>query len=110
MSKGTISEVKPPEVKLPEVEGQQEAQLEALERPRCVHHWLIETPQGATSKGVCKLCGAMGEFRNATSGAYWESDSGSDVGDWRRRAPSLTIASDDDELAMAPSAEPALVV
>lgn len=106
MSKGTVTEVEPP----PEVEGQKEARVEAVERPQCRHHWLIETPQGATSKGFCKLCGAVGEFRNATVGAYWESDSTSDVRDWGRRPQSASIASDDEELAMAPSAEPALVM
>lgn len=104
MRKDTITEVKPPEA-----EGQK-AQLEVLERPQCVHHWLIETPRGATSKGVCKLCGAVREFRNAISGTYWEGDSTSDVGDWGRRSPNLTVAGDDEELSMAPASEPALVV
>ena len=30
----------------------------------CSHHWLIESPKGPTSKGVCKLCGATKEFNN----------------------------------------------
>lgn len=39
-----------------------------LERPvtkgTCKHHWLIEPPDGPTSKGVCKLCGETKVFDN----------------------------------------------
>jgi len=35
-------------------------------RSRCIHHWVIETASGATSKGQCKLCGSVKRFRNAT--------------------------------------------
>ena len=28
------------------------------------HHWLIEEAQGAQSRGVCKRCGAIKEFKN----------------------------------------------
>lgn len=30
----------------------------------CRHHWLIEAPDGPTSDGRCKLCGATRQFRN----------------------------------------------
>jgi len=30
----------------------------------CVHHWIIDSPEGATSQGVCKACGAKNEFSN----------------------------------------------
>ena len=30
----------------------------------CPHHWLIESPDGETSEGVCKLCGATRRFAN----------------------------------------------
>ena len=33
-----------------------EATIES-EVPTCQHHWLIETPRGATSHGHCKRCG-----------------------------------------------------
>lgn len=33
---------------------------------QCPHHWIIETPEGPTSKGVCKLCGAEKTFKNST--------------------------------------------
>lgn len=30
----------------------------------CVHHWRIDTPNGAESAGVCRKCGAQRAFRN----------------------------------------------
>ena len=33
----------------------------------CPHHWLIEPPQGPTSIGICKMCGAIKEFDNQYS-------------------------------------------
>jgi hypothetical protein len=33
------------------------------------HRWRIEEPSGATSMGVCKICGETKEFKN------WLSDS-----------------------------------
>ena len=38
----------------------------------CMHHWVIESPNGPTSQGVCKLCGALGEFRNSMPGSGWD--------------------------------------
>jgi hypothetical protein len=40
----------------------------------CRHHWLIESPQGRTSMGMCKLCGAQKEFSNSTGDFLWESE------------------------------------
>lgn len=31
----------------------------------CCHHWVIETPNGPTSSGVCKFCGDERTFVNA---------------------------------------------
>jgi hypothetical protein len=33
-------------------------------RSTCRHHWVIETPERATSQGVCKLCGEVKIFEN----------------------------------------------
>ncbi|MGH2607580.1 MAG: hypothetical protein ACRDHF_00705 [Tepidiformaceae bacterium] len=41
----------------------------------CRHHWVIETPNGSTSGGYCKRCGANKEFRNSTEDLMWDSDS-----------------------------------
>ncbi len=30
----------------------------------CVHHWIIDTPEGPTSLGQCKKCGLAREFCN----------------------------------------------
>jgi len=37
---------------------------EPANETECVHHWIIEPPDGPTSKGVCKICGAVKEFEN----------------------------------------------
>ncbi len=82
-----------------------------LEVPTCQHHWLIETPRGATSMGRCKRCGAEREFRNSASDHLWEDDSSRGYSTWSgiRSTPK---AVDDDEIAAAshPPGQPALVV
>ena len=47
---------------------------EAIKERRCRHHWLIESPQGPISMGICKLCGAQKEFRNSPSDFLWEDE------------------------------------
>lgn len=37
----------------------------------CQHLWLIESPNGPTSPGVCQLCGEMREFRNSLENGNW---------------------------------------
>ena len=41
----------------------------------CRHHWVIESPHGATSEGVCKKCGDTREFSNSTPEPSWDRDS-----------------------------------
>ncbi len=38
----------------------------------CVHHWLIESPDGPTVKGYCKKCGVA---RTYASGEHFTKDS-----------------------------------
>ena len=38
---------------------------EPLTEDKCHHYWIIESPKGRTSKGVCKFCGAEKEFYNS---------------------------------------------
>ena len=38
---------------------------EVIEFQDCKHHWLIESPHGPISKGVCRLCGDEKGFRNS---------------------------------------------
>ena len=35
----------------------------------CQHRWIIETPHGATSRGLCRRCGATKRFPNAADAA-----------------------------------------
>ena len=44
----------------------------------CAHHWVIDSPSGPTSIGICKLCGDEQEFQNSSSDAGWERESGSE--------------------------------
>lgn len=38
------------------------------------HHWLIESPNGPTSRGTCQVCGVIREFKNSIQITSWESD------------------------------------
>jgi hypothetical protein len=50
-------------------------QVERARKHRpCRHHWLIESPQGPTSMGICKLCGAQREFSNSVTDFLWEDE------------------------------------
>jgi hypothetical protein len=73
---------------------------EAPSTPQCRHHWIIETPHGATSWGVCKVCGAKKEFPNAASDSLYEGDIGSAIGssngDWAGRDPSRSYTTSID--------------
>lgn len=40
--------------------------------PVCVHRWVIESPEGETSHGMCRVCGAEKEFPNAAEDGLWE--------------------------------------
>ena len=35
----------------------------------CIHHWMIDTPDGPMSYSKCKRCGAVAKFSN-----LWMSD------------------------------------
>ncbi len=58
----------------PVVEREEVQEIEEQEAPRCRHHWVIESPQGATSMGQCKVCGEVKEFRNSAADTLWEGD------------------------------------
>lgn len=50
--------------------------VEEQEISQCRHHWVIETPNGAVSRGRCKRCGAIQEFYNSMpETSYWDDDS-----------------------------------
>jgi hypothetical protein len=37
--------------------------------PACLHHWVIETPNGPLSQGICQICQEVREFKNSIG---WE--------------------------------------
>lgn len=41
-------------------------------RIKCVHHWVIEPPNGRASTGACKHCGRKRSFPNSTESVMWE--------------------------------------
>ena len=77
----------------------------ARKKSRCRHHWLIESPHGPTSMGICKLCGAQKEFRNSASDLLWEDNPLSELssGRWGKshdfHAPTDKEAADDTPAA-----------
>jgi len=38
----------------------------------CVHHWIIDAPNGRESTGACKHCGVEKGFSNSTESVMWE--------------------------------------
>ena len=40
----------------------------------CVHWWQIEPPNGPTSTGRCKRCGAEKDFANSEEHSSWQQD------------------------------------
>jgi len=44
------------------------------EKAKCRHYWIIESPNGPTSRGVCKYCGTVKEFSNYPPYSSWDED------------------------------------
>ena len=61
-------------------ERRTETRSSARMQAQCIHHWLIESPRGALSKGRCKLCGLERDFRNSSNDYIWDDDSSSGSG------------------------------
>lgn len=40
----------------------------------CVHHWMLETPDGPMSEGTCKKCGEKKEFSNSLYTGNWHTN------------------------------------
>jgi hypothetical protein len=38
----------------------------------CKHTWIIDSPNGPVSEGVCELCGIKQEFRNSVPISGWD--------------------------------------
>jgi len=52
-----------------------EQDIEEIEElDTCQHHWIIESPNGPTSGGTCKICGTVREFKNSMPLSGWERE------------------------------------
>ncbi|GAG52254.1 unnamed protein product [marine sediment metagenome] len=51
-----------------------EPEKKQIAEVHCGHYWIIETPDGPISRGVCKYCGTVKEFRNYLPHSSWEED------------------------------------
>lgn len=49
-------------------------ELSQEKKETCVHHWVIDPPEGPVSRGVCKKCGAVQEFPNYFPYSKWEGE------------------------------------
>jgi hypothetical protein len=49
-----------------------ETQERTAQAATCVHHWIIEAPNGRESTGRCKRCGIEKAFTNSTEAVMWE--------------------------------------
>ncbi len=49
-----------------------EPEKKRIAEVQCIHYWIIESPKGPTSRGVCKYCGAVREFKNYMPYPTWE--------------------------------------
>lgn len=49
-----------------------EIQERTAQATTCVHHWLIDAPNGRESTGKCKRCGIARSFTNSTEAVMWE--------------------------------------
>ncbi len=47
-------------------------EVKPVAKGQCVHHWMIDSPNGRESGGVCKRCGARKSFSNSTEQVMWE--------------------------------------
>ncbi len=56
-----------------------EKEAPKVQRGLCRHHWVIDTPSGPLSQGVCSLCGENRSFKNYLDNTYvedvWTDDS-----------------------------------
>ena len=65
---------------------------------KCQHRWMIETPHGATSRGLCKSCGRTKRFPNAADDAMARKGG---LGRWAAnrgvaRPKKVTLSTSDD--------------
>ena len=84
--------------------------VETVDKPTCQHHWVIESPQGAMSKGRCKRCSEEREFRNSATDHLWEAESGSGYNAWRGRRSTQVVSEDEEVAAVSAGAGSAVLM
>lgn len=87
-----------------------EATTAIAETPTCQHHWLIESPHGAMSRGRCKRCGEEREFRNSATDYLWEDESSSGYNAWRGVRARKTTTEEEEVTTSARSGGPVMVL
>ncbi|MDE2940606.1 MAG: hypothetical protein OXR67_17065 [Chloroflexota bacterium] len=66
----------------------------------CSHHWVIQEGDGPTSVGMCRVCGALKEFKNYLEASFWgdkEPRSDSRPNLLGRPSRTLAIVEDDED-------------
>lgn len=64
----------------------------------CVHHWVIDSPSGRESIGMCRNCGSTKSFQNSNEHVMWEqTNTIRNHGTFRVPRPSSTTLSDEVE-------------
>ena len=48
----------------------------------CRHYWVLNSPMGEVSQGVCKYCGKVRGFKNATEDFVWQEERAADLAYW----------------------------
>lgn len=56
----------------------------------CVHHWRIDEPEGKTSRGLCRHCGATRQFANGSED-NWGFNEDDPMTGHRKRGPLDTM-------------------
>ena len=72
---------------------------EYIEAPVCRHQWVIASPNGPSSTGVCRLCREERQFQNFIEGSSWGYDSNLDHLSGGSRLPVKDKARDPKTLA-----------
>jgi hypothetical protein len=67
-------------------------QVVEQETPVCRHHWVIDSPHGATSMGRCKVCNEIREFRNSAADTVWEGDPMNSISKMGGGRPAVSVA------------------
>ena len=67
---------------------------------KCCHYWIVECPDGPTSRGVCQICGEEKEFDNygPDSWSQWDRDMTKSTELSSAELPNLALAEEKNDL------------